>query len=614
MSGKKLDVAGVKKWLRRGVIALLAAYAVYLLAIHVLLATPLLRHLTNKKPEKFLLEYGSAWSLVPGRIHVRALRIRLKDSTAETYLSMDKLDTTVDLLPLAKKVLRFREPRMVSASIRVRPRMHPEDVNEHTMQGMALIPGFEGPPLKKTEPREPPEWNKYWTIDLQGADIELRELWIDAYRFAGDARVTGGFYLKPLQEFELRPSRIEVASGVLTLANRPFGRELRGTLDAKIARHDPRAVDGGEMLRHLDAHAKLASVVDELGFVQKWLVPAVKTQLTGGSGAAESELHVVAGVLRDGTWLTFKSKRALVRHPPFSAWVDGDVDLRVEEGALRVRVFAHDLRLERRWAESYPIKSDRIDVLFVTRSLDLARKPFDDVLASLDLPRATMTDTRMLTGLLGEQLKLQGGVAYLKAHLDVSVAESLVQGELSFDAPKLAAASSTTAFAARVAMGLEVKRLDLSTMTGSVPRAYFDVRDANLVGLTTPPPPAWWGRVELRDGTLDAAQKPMFAGDLSAHARDARPIVFLATQKQGIPAWAREPLAMEDLRLTGKLHVGPGVAVEALTGEGGPIDIEGRLKKANKKTEGHVTLSYGPFALTIDLGPKGGVGGGPKNK
>ncbi len=614
MSAPKVDIATVKKWLRYSVVALLAAYAVYLVAIHVVLATPLLRHFANKKPEKFLLEYGSAWSIIPGRVHVRALRIRFKDSVAETYLSIDKVDTTVELLPLAKKILRFRGPRLSNASVRVRPRMHPEDVRESSMQGMATIPGFDGPPLAKTEPREPPELDKYWTIDLQNAEIDLRELWIDTYRFAGRARATGGFFLKPTQEFELRPSRIEVTEGVLTLANRPFGRELRGSLEARIARHDPRALDGGEMFRHMDVHAKLASVVDELGFVQKWLAPGTGTHLTGGGGSAESEVHVVAGVLRDGTWLTFKSQRALVRHPPFSAWVDSDVDLRVAKGVASVRVLAHDLRLVRRWAESYPIESERIDLLVVTRSLDLARKPFDDVLATLDVPRATMTNTRMLTGLFGEQVKLQGGAAYLKAHVDLSVAESLLKGTISFDAPRLAAASSSTAFAARVAVGLEVERLDLSTMTGSVPRAYVDVRDANLVGLTTAPPPAWWGRVELRHGTLDAAQKPMFAGDLSAHARDARPIVFLATQKQGIPAWAREPLAMENLRLHGKLHVGPGVAVEALTGDGGAIDVDGRLAMVNRKNEGHVTLSYGPLALTIHLGPRGAVGGGPKNK
>lgn len=612
MSATKLDV---RKWARRALIAIAALYGLYLLAIHLVLATPLLRHFTNKNSEKFLLEYGSAWSLVPGRVHVRGLRLRLKDSVAEVYIAADRVDAKFDLFALAKKTLRVREAKIAGVAVRVRERMLAEDISPRALEGVAEIPGFDGPPLKSVKPREAPELGKYWKVDLSAIHIDpLRELWIGPFRFAGDAVVDGGFYLEPLRQFELRPSKLYARDGTLTLAKRPFARAIRGPVAMSIARHDPLAIDGIEFFRFVDAHLEVASEVEGLGFSQRWLPPLTSTSVVGGAGLAKGDVRVVAGVLQDGSKLQFQFTRAIVRQPPLVGTLDAELALAVERRELRAGLTLKDLRVERRYAESYPIKAERLDVVAVSRSLDLARGPLDDVLATLDLPRATLTDTRILTGLVGDGLKLRGGVASAKVHLDLSVREKLLQGEFSFDAPKLAVQSDDVAFAAHVATELRFKALDLTTMRGAVPAAFLDIRDATLTGSDGPPPPSWWGRIDVANGTLDAAQKPMFAGDLKARARDARPIVYLATKGSPLPNWAREPLAMEGLTVAGKLHVGPGVALESFTGEGGSIELKGRAKKVEKKTEGHVTLSYGPFALTIQLGPKSGVGGGPKTK
>ena len=53
------------------------AYAiVYLLGVNVFLNLGVFRPLINRKPEKILLEWDRAWTILPGHIHLRGFRIR----------------------------------------------------------------------------------------------------------------------------------------------------------------------------------------------------------------------------------------------------------------------------------------------------------------------------------------------------------------------------------------------------------------------------------------------------------------------------------------------------------------------------------------------------------
>jgi hypothetical protein len=130
------------------------------------------------------------------------------------------------------------------------------------------------------------------------------------------------------------------------------------------------------------------------------------------------------------------------------------------------------------------------------------------------------------------------------------------------------------------------------------------------------PPPPWWGRIDVNEAKLDKTKKPMLTGGFVSRAKDARPIVYIAAAKSPLPNWAREPLAMEDLALSGRLEIGPGVGVENVYGEGGAVEVGGRMRSAKGKTEGTLELGLGPLEVKVDLGPSGtsvkpGIGGGP---
>ena len=65
-----------------------------------IVATPLLVRLVNSSPNHDL-RYQSAWTIWPGRVHVRDLRVRFQDYNVEVLISAEKAELDVSLYELA---------------------------------------------------------------------------------------------------------------------------------------------------------------------------------------------------------------------------------------------------------------------------------------------------------------------------------------------------------------------------------------------------------------------------------------------------------------------------------------------------------------------------------
>src|SRR5271163_2091484 len=76
--------------LRAAALAVLGLAALYLVGINVLLRTHLLRKIVTDGPDKLLLEYRTAYSILPGKVHVDGLRLRGRDDNEEWIVGIDR--------------------------------------------------------------------------------------------------------------------------------------------------------------------------------------------------------------------------------------------------------------------------------------------------------------------------------------------------------------------------------------------------------------------------------------------------------------------------------------------------------------------------------------------
>ncbi len=92
-----------RRWLAHAAWAVGGTWALYLIAMNVFIRTQILRDLIGADPGSMRVDYASAYSIVPGRIHVTDLRIRGRDSNVEWILSLDR---ACDFRVLHRRLLR----------------------------------------------------------------------------------------------------------------------------------------------------------------------------------------------------------------------------------------------------------------------------------------------------------------------------------------------------------------------------------------------------------------------------------------------------------------------------------------------------------------------------
>ena len=69
-------------------ITLVALFAFYLLVGNVLLRTRLLRDIVSADPDMLLLDYDSAYTLFPGHVNVKGLKLRFQDRNIQFALKL----------------------------------------------------------------------------------------------------------------------------------------------------------------------------------------------------------------------------------------------------------------------------------------------------------------------------------------------------------------------------------------------------------------------------------------------------------------------------------------------------------------------------------------------
>lgn len=106
---------GRPRWLRRTLWALLIVYGSYLLLGNLFLNTPLGPWAANRKPEKFQAQWGPAFTLYPG--HVIARDVRLQGQVRHLYwdVQAQRVSGRLALLPLLRKEVRV--PSVVASGV-----------------------------------------------------------------------------------------------------------------------------------------------------------------------------------------------------------------------------------------------------------------------------------------------------------------------------------------------------------------------------------------------------------------------------------------------------------------------------------------------------------------
>ncbi len=322
----------LRLWLRRTALAALGLVALWLLAVNLLLATPLLSSGLSRHPQRFHIAWRWGWCLLPAHVHLYGLRLGSNATRVGWTLGADRASGEVELAALLRRELRVRRLHAggVEAELSHRPTGGARDEPAPVREGGARTPPPRG------------AGHRPWSLHLGAITLDhVREVRSGDLRLVGDGDAAGALRLAFGGEMQLAPTRLRLHHASLIWGGRTLARRLDLDAGASIGPYAPRLHRGLAGWDFLSATLATRGEVEDLPFLAGLLHAPTR------SGSLVANLRVDGGRLTTGSRLSLTAE-------PGPGGDDGrapGLDLRaaVQQAAggprLRLDVTARGLRL-----------------------------------------------------------------------------------------------------------------------------------------------------------------------------------------------------------------------------------------------------------------------------
>jgi hypothetical protein len=443
------------RWRRPVTVALgiLASLVVlYLVVANFLLRTRLLRNLISEDPIALRVDYESAYSIIPGRIHVEGLTIRGRTRTEEWRLILDHADASISLFELVRRTFHVTHLRSSGFTIRARIRIDRVDATPDVMAALPPIEGFADPPLLDGGPEPPPLTDanyNLWAINLEDVEVQhVREVWVHTLRAKGDTRVRGRWLFHPARLLDVGPATVDANGVDIFYGSQPLATGLRGSVEATVHPFDLRYVKGAAILDHVSHSGQLRGRAIIAGAL-RLLAPRSGVSFTRWEGPLDARIVVDHGKLLPGTRVRTEATDCVVEAAglAFEAPIRSDLGVDTDRVTLDTRVSG--LRVSRRGAEQGRVSS--IAATVTSSHMKLA-DAFDDARFTLDVAGAETNDVGAWKHLLPSTspFVIRSGKVTADGHADGSLVERRGRAELRLLARRLNVNRGSSQFIADV--------------------------------------------------------------------------------------------------------------------------------------------------------------------
>lgn len=310
------------------VLAPLLSLAVYALTARWLLSGPRLRALINADPVSLTLDYDEATSFWPGRLTIKNLRIRGSDRNVQWIIRLAAARVDYSVLALLTKTFRAERLRGSGLSFSLRGKLEPAEAKTTDASVLPAVPGFADRPLRSAEAQVAEAAGNPWRIDVRGISIDhFDEIWIDAFRYRGVARLEGGFFLRPGLLVRIGPARVDFDSGEARIGHAPVGISVSGTVSGAFEPFEPPRVQGSAVWQKVSGEVRLSGRFDRLQALEYLIRAAAGTRLGDGMGKGTIHASIEHGIAKGAVRLALQG--GSVRRNALTLRGDADLQLKI---------------------------------------------------------------------------------------------------------------------------------------------------------------------------------------------------------------------------------------------------------------------------------------------
>lgn len=612
----------MKKRVTRLLMALAFGFAIlwplYLVIGNVWLHQGGLERMLNRRPERLSIHWKSAWTLWPGVVQVRGFEMRNQTRTWQWWLSVDRGIVDVDLWDLQDRELLLGPLHGSGAAFRLRRRLDaPRRAREGRPDLYPPIPGLANPPVRKPEDLYPPKpGRKPWHVRITGVQLDdVREVWIEEFRFAGKARVAGGFDVRPRRRVEVQPSRVEIETGTLALGGgakaRPIFANARGRVDGHIDPYAPQQFKGWKVLQVTSGRATLDGQVRSLAFLDVFFRETRWVDLRFAGGRTEVDLRLRDGRVLSGSRLEARPDNITVAFLDYRAQGDGKVRWWVEDGEKepqgRIALDLDQFRIQREGYGAPHVRGHGLHIEAASQEPRVGRL-FQPRWVSIDMPGAEVPDLRFYNAYLPERfgLALTSGSGRMSARFRATAPDWTGAGEIRLGARGLGARFEEKRLRGNLEMRTLLRRADLRDKRFDISGTKIDLTDVISQGSAPgEPPEAWWARAHLDRAVLTPGAPVFLRARLESTLSNTRPLFALVAPAGGrgkVLHWVDDLLDIQGVGAVADLTVGKSLLrIDNLAVAGGKAQVQGRFRMAQGHPKGILYAALGGLDVGVEL-------------
>lgn len=567
-----------------------------------------LRLALNLQPERMRITYDVAWLSMGGTVSVHNLAIRQQSPQDQWLLNVDRASVRFDLADLWAHTIHLAEADGTGARFRWRPRIAtaPSDPANDLSPP---IDGLQNPP--DPDPEEIYPLLLAWKVLIDDARISnIHEIWIDGYRFAGDAYASGSLVLQANEWVEVEGATLQIDDGGVTRGGESILRSLRGEMSVDIVGTPLNSGSGRDLFGAASGRARLQGEVADLAFLDFYLRSAPWLSLSGGVGTLDVDLTLEDGRVREGSRVAADVRDTVAHFRSYSIIGDATVKLGVvgspELGPhteISLDFLDFTVLHDGDQAPHATGRGFRVSASTPDTALD---RPFTGIEATFDLPSATIPDVRVYNSYLPREggLTLRSGTGTIRGNLHVSTEGSRCHGELHLTAEGVKATLDELDLGGSVELHAVVPEGDLQRGEYDVSGTTLSLKDIRVASDVAKRggrdgSKGWWAKVSVPTGKVAVGAPEFMNGQVDLTARDTVPFVTIFSARQPLPGWIRGLLGVKNVTARARVRLGDEVQRVSdfeMTAGGFELRLEFRRRH---DTAGKLFARFGGLALGV---------------
>lgn len=540
--------------------------------------------LLNAQPDRLLFSYDSAWMVVPGRLHVRGLRIEGHDPAADWVVEADEAVGWVALWALANKTFRTTSLRGEGVRFSYQP------VPRRDMERMPV--------------------DERWTVDLQGMRVlDVQEVAYGDYTVSGSAEVEESHLMLGPTEIV---SEAQVSSHGLSLrrGEELLTSDIQGTARLVVDELPRRGDLGRGAFALMGGEVHLEADTAGLSFLDYYLSSAPWLHLEG-PGRLGVDLEMKGGRLLHDSVVAVQVPDMLVDVMGWQVTGEGVVgvivDTESDEPGTLVSLDYRGFELGSDEGQRPLLEGDGFRLTAHTPDTRLDA-PFSVIDVVFDLPESQITTLASYNALLPNDMDfdIAGGGGTVRGHLEATTREEGpgAEGELWLVHPGVQARLGGVAMTGDVTGRVRLNDADLEAKTFELGGTHVELAGASLRSEEDPDDGVddWHARVTLPWSRVSMGADEYFVADLDIACRDTGPLVTLFGSQGSLPGWAHGLLTVRDPHGTGRLMLASSrLELRDVSVEGNGFEVLAELVRQDAANQGKLYARMGPLSVGLEV-------------